>query len=569
MAIKQIYGLHIGHPLQADSLVTPSSVPFDSPPVTRVPWVNDTEELAGPMLAGPTDPARVPNKINGLYVESMQLAPWFEMMHITPKSIDEGRILSTVNLSLVVHNAYRRTPINWTSFVNGGGVGTSLTGSTPPQTIQPQASILDLVYVIETDGAPVVDDDLEFVFSDGVTLLLPIEFSRLFYFDWFPEEGYTEELGFLTEVMTSKDGTEQRHALRRYPRQKFRLEFREDGAELSRLLHTLLGRSGGTWGVPLWHESTVLSSAVTGGDTVINVQSTDYRDFRPLGIAVVFQEKGVLDIMQVQSFTANTITPVNALVNSYPAGTLVMPVRVAKTGKAQRGSRWPRRGARLNIEFVVDDVDVDLADTTGWPTLNSKVLVDDGNALGSSASVREEVNANIVVLDAEVGAREQYSFASLGRYISRKSWYPSGIEKLWSVRGLIHALRGRQVSWYLPADRDNLVLVSDIVIASATFSIENAGVSYVAEDTSHQYVRVTENDGTQTTKKILSSAVSVDGLTEAVTIDGTWAVGILAADVLRVELLHKVRFASDKFQIRYERGRPGARVTAPVTTVVD
>jgi hypothetical protein len=521
------------------------------------------------MLPGPAPTPRVPNKINGLYVENLQLSPWFEMMHVQPKSIDEGRILATVNVPMSVHNAYRRTPINWTAFVNGGGIGTSLTGSTPPQTIRPQTSVTDLIYIIETDGVPVVDDELEFVFSDSSTILVPVEFSRLFYFDWFPEEGYSEELGFLTEIMTSKDGTEQRHALRRYPRQKFRMEFREDGAELTRLLHTLLGRAGATWGIPLWHEATVLSASAAALDTVINVGSTDYRDFRTLGVAVIFQERGILDIMQIDSFTANTITAVNPLVNAYPKGTLVMPVRVAKTGGAQRGSRWPRRAARLSLEFTVEDVAQDLADTAGWPTLNSKVLIDDGNALGRSGTVREEVNADIVVLDPEIGSRAQFDFALLSRYVTRKSWYPSGIQKLWEIRQLLHALRGRQTSWYLPADRDNLVLTQDISLGANTFTIENAGVSYVAGVSSHEYVRVTETDGTQTTKKMLSSAASLDGLSETVTVDGTWPAGILIADVQRMEIIHKVRFNSDKIQIRYERGRPGARVTAPVTTVVD
>lgn len=568
MAIKQIFGEVQLHPEQVAR--GPVSVPFDYPGLTELPFLDSTHEAGtGAFTPGPTPAVRVPNKINALVPTALDLDQWFELPHAIPRRIDEGQVLSTINIPVTVHNAYRRTTITWNSFVNGAGAGSSMTGPTPPQTIQPQASISNasLIFVITTDGVPVVDDTLDYGFTSGITLQNPIEFSRLVSFLFEPNGRVREELGFLTEIITSKDGTEQRRAMRRYPRQKFRYEFREEESELSRLIHTLAGRPGGTYGIPLWHESCVLSQAATALDTVLNVDSTAYRDFRVLGTAIIFSSLGLHDILQVDSFTANTITAVNPIVQSYPAGTRVMPVRIATTGTRQRGSRWPRRAGRLQVEFTVKDVDVDLADTSAFDTLNSKVLIDDGNGIQGTSSIG--VEAPIVVLDPDIGARSQYEFVPTGRMTGQKSWPPQGIQKLWEIRQLLHALRGRQISFYLPDDRDDLITTTDITVGANSFTIENAGMNYVLGTTAVEYIRFTESDGTVTTVKALSAAVSANLEEETVTIDGTFPATILAADVVRCEVIRKVRFDRDRIAIVYEPGRSGARVTNPVRTVLD
>lgn len=567
--MAQIEGFLTSHPLWAASSTTPSWIPFDSPPRTPKPYVSLSTIPGGNTQAGPADPPLPANQIRGFYNENFQLSPWFEMPHLAPTTIDEGRILSTVSIGISIHNAYRRTSLIWNSVVNGAGAGSELTGPTPPELIAPQGGISnqDLVFVISTDGVPVVDDTLDFGFDDGSLLQISVAFTRLVFFDIFPEAGIQEVLGFLTEILMAKDGTEQRHALRRFPRQKFRVEFRQENTDMTRLLNLLNGRQGSVYGLPLWHESCVLSQAATALDTVLNVDSTAFRDFRNGGTAVVFTSREFNDILTIDSFTGTTITLVNPLVNSYPAGTLVMPVRLATTGPRQSGSRWPRRLTRLAVEFIVEDIDVDLADTSGWGMLNGKVLVDDGNAI--RGTVNEGIEASLVTLDPQIGVRKMFSFAPTGRYVSTKTWFAQGIEYLWEIRQLLHAFRGRQTSFYLPADRDNLNVTADIGTGVSLFVIDNASLSHVVGTTTYEFARFTEIDGTKTTVEMDTVEVSEDQLTETVNIVGTFPATILAANIIRCELIQKVRFDTDNFTINYEPGRPGARISAPIRTVLD
>ena len=568
--MAKVNGQLLGHPLQADSPVAPSSVPFDSPPRTPLPFITPEADLAGPMVPGPTDPARVVNVLSGQVPDELQLMEWFDRAHALPRSIDLGRILATVNVALTVHNAYRRQTITWNSFVNGAGAGTTLTGPTPPQILNPQESTENLVLVVGTDGVPVVDDQLDFGFTPVADApLIPITFSRLVYFPLFPQDGIVETLGFLTDVLRSKNGTEKRASLRRVPRVTLKLKFRdEDGTgELGELHNSMLGRPGSTWGIPLWQESTVLTSAQSASDAIINVRDTAYRQFIADGVAVVFAPGLAPDIFQIDSFTSTTITPVNPMVGDFPAGTLVMPVKLGLATNQQRGSRWPVHLADLNVEFELIDVLEDLSDLTAWGTLNSKPLVDDCNAIGRG-SVREAIAADITVLDNDVGPFEKFAFTANGRFQTPKQWAPQGIEKLWDVRALLYSLRGQQTSFYMPTDRDDLTAIADLNSGSDSLSITYAGYSYVFGNGYRDYIRVTISDGTVYDREVTAVTQNAEQTEEYLVVGTTWPATHALADIVRVEFLQNMRLASDTVSLRYEPGRAGARVNIPLTSVL-
>lgn len=567
--MAQINGLVLPFQIPAIAASIPTRLPMAFPPLNRLPWLVTLPTKSTPPLPGPTPPVPVPNKINGLYDERNQISPWFDMAHALPRRIDLGRILATTNIQMTVHSAYRSVTTTWNTFVNGAGAGTVLTGPTPPQILSPHESTVGLVLIIGTDGVPVVDDTLDFGFTTGDTPFVPISFSRLVYFPIFPEEGIVEDLGFLTDVLTSKDGTEKRASLRAVPRVTYKLRFRDDDQTMGRLRHFLLGRPGSTYGIPLWMESTVLTSPVAASDLIINVQSTDYRQFVAGGVAVVFRPGTAPDIFQIDSFTQTTITPVNPMVGDFPiAGTIVMPVKLATANNRQSGNRWPINLSQLSVQFDVRDALEDLSDVTAWPTLNGKLLIDDCNALGSG-SVREGIAAEIVVLDNETGPLQKYAFVANGRYSTRKQWFPSGIANLWKIRQLLYALRGQQASFYMPTNRDEMIPIADLNSGSDSLSIEYVGYTYVFGNGYRDWIRVTLNDGTVYDREVIATTQNEAGTEEYLQLATNWPATHPLADVARIEFLQNVRLSADTIPLRYEPGRPGARVTVPVISVLD
>ncbi len=524
--------------------------------------------VAGP---GPTiipkPPPPTPQQIPFQFDQRTTIHPWFDEMHVVPRRLDLGRVLATTNIPMTVHNAYRTQTWTWNSFVNNAGAGTELTGPTPPQILSPQESTQALVLVVTTDGVPVVDTTLDFGFTSGDLIPVPIIFSRLVFFPLFPEKGFREELGWLCEVFKSKDGTEKRSSVRRFPRVRYRLRFRLDGPELALLHNVLLGRPGATYGIPLWHESTVLSADVATDDVVIPVQDTRWRQFRDDGVGVIYDDRFIFDIFQIASFTDTVITPVNPVVLSLPKGTRVMPVRLATTPNRQSGRRFPISLGDMELAFDVRDVDEDLSDLSEWGTYDGKPFIDDCNAIGRG-SVREGVQADLVVLDNDVGPRQQFSYEPNAKWGTQKQWAPSGIEKLWYIRQLLYALRGRQTSFFMPTNREDLKPIAPLAIGDKNLSIEYVGYNYVFGNGYRDNIRVTLVDGTQLTRKVDAAAQNEAQTEEYLTVDTNWPANVPVADIARIEFLQNLRLNTDSVTLRYEPGRPGARVSFPVTSVL-
>lgn len=541
-------------------------VPLAANQIVAAVWPARVSGGAGPQ-PGPKPPPPGPVALPAVFDQRTTIHPWFDEVHVTPRRLDLGRVLATTNIPMTVHNAYRKDTWTWNSFVNNAGAGTELTGPTPPQILSPQESTLGLVLVVTTDGVPVVDTTLDFGFTNGSLIPVPIIFSRLVFFPFFPQEGFTEDLGFLTDVFESKDGTEKRASLRRFPRVTYDLRFREEDEELVAIQHFLLGRPGATYGIPLWHESTVLTSPVAADDIIMNVQDTRFRQFRNDGVGVIYDGRFVFDIFQIQSFTDTTITPVNPLVLDLPAGTRVLPVRLATTGPRQRGSRWPVSLGQVSFPFQVRDIEEDLSDVTGWPTYNGKLLIDDCNALGRD-QVSENIAARLVVLDNDTGPRQQFSYPPNARYSSVKQWAPQGIEKLWNVRELVYALRGQQKSFYMPTNRNDLTPLEGLTAANDTLRVVYAGYNYVFGNGYRDHIRLTLADGSQITREVVDVGQNEAQTEETLMVDTDWVSTVPLADIVRIEFLQLVRFGSDRIRMRYEPGRPGARVEVPTISVL-
>ena len=237
----------------------------------------------------------------------------------------------------------------------------------------------EMTLEISTSGNPSVDDDLAFEFDfGGDTINVPIVLNRIVLFPVKPEIPYTERMQFLTDILPKESGKEQRIKLRKNPRQVFDWRIRiDDGTfDKGRMDTLLFDWQSRTWGVPIWHEATELSVAATIGDLTINVGSTADADYRVDELVLIYTDSGTFDVQTISSFTFNTITLKNAILNSYVVGPDVAPLRTANMKKQVGASRFRSADQELAVSFRVLDNDSSLADVTGWDTYNSKILLD-------------------------------------------------------------------------------------------------------------------------------------------------------------------------------------------------
>lgn len=494
---------------------------------------------------------------------------FYERFHVLPRSLDLGLVLSTQLIEMEVFSGFREDFSTWQDFINNAGAGIALVGAPSlPVEVAPLHSI-PFQLQVSSSGPSFVDSTLDFVFDSGI-VSIPIDLERVVLLAVPPEVPYSEFLEWVTNVLSHSDGTEQRPSPRRYPRQFFEWDFVvEDGVQRSRLHNMLFDWQSRTFGVPIWHELTRTTQDYSAGVTSINVASTAFADYRVGGLALIYSSETVFDVLTVNTIGPTSITFDSPTLQDHDRGALVCPLRVGVVvGESVTGSRWPSAAASVQMQIEVTDNVVDLADDSAFPTYNSKVLVDEFNAL-PGGTMSESFEQPVVRIDGEVGLIEQTSLWPNNKRVSEKTFIAQGKQRLWEVRGLLHHLRGRQVSWYLPDFSDDMVVTQDIASGSATLVIANVGYTrFVHVRQPRDVVRITFADGSVLMRAIIdASEVSVDE--ESLTLDANFPANQLAEDVVRVEFVEKVRFDSDRIRIDYRPGDHTARVSAPVRSVLE
>lgn len=483
---------------------------------------------------------------------------WFDRVHVLPRTIAYPNLLSTQLVDVDVHSAFRTATHSWTGYTSNAGAGVDL-ATLPgfPSDLDPMQTV-DLVLTISTVGPGVVDDTLDFAFASG-TISIPISITRIILFDVRPEndDELVEVLEWVTQIHAAISGKEKRPSMRESPRQFLEYDFRlyEDG-ERQTIQNVLFAWQGNTFGVPFWKHETEVAAAVTAGDTTITVGSTDYRDFRVGGNAIIIDEAtGAFDVLVVDSLTSSTITFTSATSNSHAVGVTVAPLRLCVIEGRVSGARYPNAVLDLGtVRFRVTDNEADLADTSGFSSFNSKVLFDDDNGMEGATSP-EAFDIEVTDLDSIAGLVYVASDWPTHKPVRPKTFFAKGRAASWALRQVLYALRGRQVSFYLPTKKSDLTLTDDISSGVATMNVRNDGYTrFVGAAQPRNVIRISFNDGTPAVLRTVLSSVEIDATEETLTVDSNWTASYSQSIVDRIEFVEKMRFDQDRIELRTQRG---------------
>lgn len=506
---------------------------------------------------------------------------WFGKVHLTPRTkIEFGNIVTTLSVEYELFNAWK-VDVTLTSITNNVGAGISLPDApVPPEVLPSFASFLDpattrlnpvkLRVVADADGPPTFDDTIDFLFDTGEDPFLDMSGNRISVILPEFEDNLQERWSFLTEVIPTVSGKEQRISLRRNPRQEFQLTYLLDGDERRRLQNTLFGWQSKLFAIPMWHEQMRSTAAVVAGDTVLQVNTTTNFDFRVGGLALIYQSSTQYDVMVLSAVNANSLEfDDSPLLNSYDSNAKVMPVRLGYITNSVRGARYKTTLERFELSITVADNDTGIFEesTTGWNTYNSKVLLDDNNVMESD-QIPSEFQQNITFIDNDVGNIAATSRWESHKHVSQKGFFThSRAEKLKLLK-LLFAFRGKQKSFYLPSFIEDFTAASNLVIGEATIDIDHVEYTrFVNAASPRNVIRVTFTDGTDLTREIVGAS-EVSDTVEELTLDNTWPANRTVAEIERIELFELSRFDTDVFTFRFLTPHK-AIVTAPTVTVFD
>lgn len=134
---------------------------------------------------------------------------------------------------------------------------------------------------------------------------------------------------WMTGIMTSIFGGEQRSALFTWPRRNLKfsvlpLSYKEKAF----IQRKLFSEQSLVWGVPLWQDITVLTELAEKNTSTLNVEDTTNRHFETGKEIIVFSKTDptIFDVGVISSFTDNKIELVGFIKNDWESDSFVFPV---------------------------------------------------------------------------------------------------------------------------------------------------------------------------------------------------------------------------------------------------
>lgn len=503
---------------------------------------------------------------------------WFETVHLLPRAgVDFGNIVTVTDDRFELFNAFRYTDITLLNIVNNALPGVEFPDlSTPPTVLGAMSSFLDplsanlapLAEVIRAlaEGLPNFDTTVDFQLGSGVgTLFLGVRGNRIALLTADFNGGLQEVLQWKTDVLPKKDASEQRIATRKNPRQLFNVNLFLTDVQRQVVQALLFGWQGMTVALPIKSETMLITTAITGGavDTA-QVDSTDYLDLRIGGLAVVLKDDTTFDVLTVLSKTSTSVTFDQTIVQSYDVGDEVIPVRLTVIDESVRGQRHPVNLEQMKVKFkcIENNTGAPTADTSAFSSYGGKVLLDDFNFI--RGPMAETFEQKVFVTDSETGILSQNTSWDQHKRGHIKGFLTTSRQDLWNIRRLLYAIRGRQVSFYIPTFIEDMTPTQDLVSGNDKMTISWIGYSRFIQDREPKATfKITFTDGTSLVRVVQSSEV-LSATEERLTLDTTWTSNKTVAEVQRIQFYELVRFDTDNITIEHSSVAGRARIAAPV-----
>ena len=506
---------------------------------------------------------------------------WFETVHLLPRAgVDFGNIVSAVDGAFELFNSSRYASKTLGSIQNNAEPGVIFPDVSAPSVLGPLQSFIDpgssplapegaIVRALQS-GLPNFDTTIDFTFSGVGTYYLRVIGNRIALLTADFDGGVVEILSFLTDILTKTDGSEQRISPRKQPRQRFEASFILDGTQRQTVQSILYGWQANTISIPVWPEMMELTSDITGGTTdTADVDSTSNVDLREGGLAVVFKDDQHFDVLTVSSKTSTSITFDQDISGSYSSGDLVVPVRLASIDGSVQGSRPPVNVEKMQIKLNVieNDIGAPTGDTSAFNSYNGKVLLDDYNFI--KGEMQESFTQDVIQVDGNVGISAQDSPWTSNKRGHVKTFVVKTRAALWAVRRLLYALRGRQVSFYIPTFMEDLTVTQDLLSGTDTMDISYVGYSrFVQAGHNRLAFRITFTDGSSLVREV-TDYEQLSATEERITVDSNWPTGRTVDEVRRVEFYTLVRLDTDDVRIEHGSTAGFARISVPVVEVFD
>jgi hypothetical protein len=374
-----------------------------------------------------------------------------------------------------------------------------------------------------------------------------------------------ERLEWLTDVLQSPSGAEQRRKMRLTPRRTFEMGFTVEGPERTMFDLQVKAAGAADWYVPVWHDIQRINADVAGGvSTALGLKTTNH-EYAAGSLAILYGGLFSYEIVVVSAVTADFLILAFPVVDSWPAGTRLMPVVRARFSAEPPANRQSDQVWSGTVSFRCTRADplpwtpAALTPTyAGFPVLTSPP--DESSAL---AVTYQRLTTD---LDNQTGRTLTVDTAGFGFAGRQHRWFLAGLTEHAALRSFLYAVAGRCAAFWMPTFAADLSLVGPVAAADNTITIRRCGYTeYGSNLPGRQDLAFQFRDGSFEFREITASAISDD--TEVLVISPNMGRDVSFSSLERISFMALSRQDSDQVEISHETDVFGVGTVA--TTIRD
>jgi len=364
-----------------------------------------------------------------------------------------------------------------------------------------------------------------------------------------PNGPVLERLEWMTDVLESSSGVEQRIALRRYPRRYFEFDILLDAAAARTAENLLAGNGNGEWYLPVWMDAEPLAATLSAGATSVPAGAS-VRDYTAGNMLLLMGNTGAgNEGVVVDTPGSSAVTLAAPTAATWPAGSLVVPLRTARLPASLSVSRFTGASLYGRLRWqCVDATDWSTATETtyrSYPVMTHRTNWDQDPT--------REYATKQAVIDSGVGVPRWIDIAATPIAVQNHRWLCDGRAEIDAMRRWFFSRRGRLACFWLPSWGRDLEVQATIGASDTTIDVEHCSYTdHIAQAVGRRDIRIELTDGTVYYRRITASA-EIDADTERLTISSALGASVSPASIYAISFMHLARLDTDAVEIAWHR----------------
>lgn len=466
---------------------------------------------------------------------------YYNRIHIAPIAFELGNVASEQVSRVDIWNAYLVPKV--LQSIDGLQEGIAVSGQDNPPVGFTALQERSWDVSILPDGPSTIDANVVWQFGTDQAVL-HITGTRIVAFGWLVDwsKPVSESLQWLTDILQSQTGYEQRRSLRLTPRISYEAELLVYDNERQYFELAMIGWGAKTFALPIWNQQQWLKTAHSIGGLIVYCDTT-HRNFRANRLAILRGQNAFdNETIEIESVLTDRLILKRPLQKNWTKGTCLSPAVTAQMTSQPNLIKRTDRMMRTSVAFTVTEA-VDHP-TTLPATIyrNYPVLEEKPNEQNDLTHSYERLLAQ---LDNKTGFSLQKDLAQAAFSLYQYDWMTYGRVQQANLRALFYALRGSQKAIWLPTFSNDLTVKAVISASSQTFDIQWCGYTRFAQkQLGRQDIQITLRNKTVLYRRI-TSATEVNSTTERLGVDQAFSNQINVKDILNICFISLCRLSND------------------------